>query len=66
MTSHKSSDATLRIEGGDRQALHVSDLPANVVEELGSVAIPEAATAFDHEYSGQAPLTKVQSAGDRC
>jgi hypothetical protein len=47
----------LDIYDGDRKALHVSELPANVIDELGSVAAPNAAAAFDPEYSPASTLT---------
>jgi hypothetical protein len=33
-----------------RAAFHVLELPTDVVNELGSVAIPKAAAKFDREY----------------
>lgn len=33
-----------------KTALHVSELPTEVVAELGNVEIPEAAHEFDGEY----------------
>jgi antitoxin component HigA of HigAB toxin-antitoxin module len=34
----------------EQKASHVSELPANVIDELGGVAIPETAATFNHEY----------------
>jgi len=32
-------------------AIHVSELPADVVKKLGTVAVPAEASAFDLEYN---------------
>jgi len=37
--------------GHDQTAFHVSELPANVVDELGGAAIPETAAKFNREYN---------------
>ena len=43
-----AGDARLREH--EQKAFHVSELPANVIDELGSVAIPTTAASFNHEF----------------
>jgi hypothetical protein len=39
-----------RLRRYEQRAFHVLELPTDVVNELGSVAIPKAAAKFDREY----------------
>ena len=57
ITNHGRDDVVLlgagdyaRLRRYEQKAFHVSELPADIVDELGGVAIPEAATKFDREY----------------
>jgi len=57
ITNHGRDDVVLlgaedyaRLRRYEQKAFHVSELPANVIEELGSVAIPKAAAKFNREY----------------
>lgn len=57
VTNHGRDDVVLigaedyaRLRRYEQKALHVSQLPREVVDELGTVAVPEAAAQFDHEY----------------
>jgi hypothetical protein len=34
----------------EQRVFHVRELPDEVVDELGTVSPPEAASRFDHEY----------------
>jgi DNA-binding phage protein len=43
-----ASDAWVREH--EQKAFHVSELSANVIDELGSVAIPTTAAKFNHEF----------------
>ena len=58
VTNHGRDDVVLigaedyaRLRRYEQKALHVSQLPPEVVDELGTVAIPKAASQFDHEYT---------------
>jgi prevent-host-death family protein len=57
VTNHGRDDVVLigavdyaRLRRYEQKAFHVSQLPADVVNELGTVAIPEAAAQFNDEY----------------
>jgi len=57
ITNHGRDDVVLlgaedyaRLRRYEQKAFHVSELPADIVDELGGVAIPEAAAKFDREY----------------
>jgi prevent-host-death family protein len=57
ITNHGRDDVVLlaaedyaRLRRYEQKAFHVSDLPDEVVDELGTVAPPEAAARFDDEY----------------
>lgn len=57
ITNHGRDDVVLlgaedyaRLRRYEQKAFHVSELPANVIEELGTVAIPKAAAKFNREY----------------
>lgn len=57
VTNHGRDDVVLigaedyaRLRRYEQKALHVSQLPRKVVDELGTVAVPEADAQFDHEY----------------
>ena len=47
-----SADEYKRLRQLDQQAFHAHELPADVVEELGTVPIPEEARQFNDEYNG--------------
>lgn len=57
ITNHGRDDVVLigaedyaRLRRYDQKAFHVSQLPKEVVDELGGVAVPGEAARFDHEY----------------
>jgi prevent-host-death family protein len=57
ITNHGRDDVVLiaaddyaRLRRYDQKAFHVTQLPKEVVDELGTVAIPNAAAKFDSEY----------------
>ena len=57
ITNHGRDDVVLigaedyaRLRRYVQKAFHVSELPKEVVDELGSVAVPGEAARFDHEY----------------
>lgn len=57
VTNHGRDDVVLigaedyaRLRRYEQKPLHVSQLPREVVDELGTVAVPEAASKFDNEY----------------
>jgi prevent-host-death family protein len=57
VTNHGRDDVVLisaedyaRLRRYEQKPLHVSQLPREVVDELGTLAPPEAASQFDHEY----------------
>jgi prevent-host-death family protein len=57
VTNHGRDDVVLigaedyaRLRRYEQKAFHVSQLPKEVVDELGTVAIPKAAAAFNDEY----------------
>jgi len=57
ITNHGRDDVVLlgaddyaRLRRYEQKAFHVSQLPASVIGELGTVQVPEEAEAFDHEY----------------
>lgn len=57
ITNHGRDDVVLlgaedyaRLRRYEQKALHVSELPANVVEELGTIATPKEAAKFNREY----------------
>jgi prevent-host-death family protein len=57
ITNHGRDDVVLigaedyaRLRRYEQKALHVSQLPQGVIDELGTVAIPEEASKFDNEY----------------
>lgn len=45
-----SADEYKRLRQLDQQAFYAHELPAEVIEELGTVPIPEEARKFDEEY----------------
>jgi hypothetical protein len=45
-----AADDYARLCRYEQKAFHVSQLPKEVVDELGTVAIPEAAAQFNDEY----------------
>lgn len=45
-----AADDYARLRRYEQKAFHVTQLPSDVVGELGSVAIPEVAAKFDNEY----------------
>ena len=45
-----AADDYARLRRYEQKAFHVTQLPSDVVDELGSVAIPEVAAKFDNEY----------------
>lgn len=47
-----SADEYKRLRSLEQNAFYAHELPNEVIEELGSVTIPEAASQFDHEYKG--------------
>lgn len=58
ITNHGRDDVVLlgaddyaRLSRYEQKALHVSELPPEVIAELGKAAIPAEASAFDHEYT---------------
>jgi len=57
ITNHGRDDVVLiaaddyaRLRRYEQKAFHVSQLPEEVVDELGRVPVPEAASEFDDEY----------------
>jgi prevent-host-death family protein len=57
ITNHGRDDVVLlgaedyaRLRRYEQKAFHVSELPAGVTDELGTVDVPAEAVAFDHEY----------------
>lgn len=57
ITNHGRDDVVLiaaedyaRLSRYEQKALHVSQLPREVVDELGKVPLPKAAAKFDREY----------------
>lgn len=57
VTNHGRDDVVLigaedyaRLRRYDQKAFHVTQLPKTVVDELGTVPVPEAAAEFDREY----------------
>jgi prevent-host-death family protein len=57
ITNHGRDDVVLigaedyaRLRRYEQKALHVSQLPQGVIDELGTVAVPEEASKFDNEY----------------
>jgi prevent-host-death family protein len=57
ITNHGRDDVVLlgaedyaRLRRYEQKAMHVSELPAAVIDELGSRNISKAAAQFDHEY----------------
>ena len=57
ITNHGRDDVVLlgaedyaRLRRYEQKAFHVSELPAEVIDELGSVAILKAAKKFNREY----------------
>lgn len=57
ITNHGRDDVVLlaaedyaRLRRYEQKAFHVSQLPQDVVDELGTVPLPVAASEFDHEY----------------
>jgi prevent-host-death family protein len=57
ITNHSRDDVVLlgaddyaRLRRYEQKAMHVSELPDNVVEELGTDPMPKAAAKFNHEY----------------
>jgi prevent-host-death family protein len=57
ITNHGRDDVVLigaedyaRLRRYELKAFHVTQLPREVVDELGEVAVPEAASKFDREY----------------
>jgi prevent-host-death family protein len=57
ITNHGRDDVVLiaaedyaRLSRYEQKAFHVTQLPKDVVDELGTVSVPEAASKFDNEY----------------
>ncbi|MGQ0835916.1 MAG: type II toxin-antitoxin system Phd/YefM family antitoxin [Gammaproteobacteria bacterium] len=57
ITNHGRDDVVLlgaedyaRLRRYEQKALHVSQLPKEIIDELGKVQIPKAASKFDREY----------------
>ena len=57
VTNHGRDDVVLiaaedyaRLSRYEQKAFHVSQLPREVVDELGTAPIPKAASKFDREY----------------
>jgi len=57
ITNHGRDDVVLlgaedyaRLRRYEQKAFHVSQLPREVIDELGKVRIPKAASKFDREY----------------
>src|SRR5882724_3796428 len=57
ITNHGRDDVVLlgaddyaRLRRYEQKTFHVSELPADVVNELGTVPVSAEASAFDHEY----------------
>lgn len=57
ITNHGRDDVVLlgaqdyaRLRRYEQKAFHVSELPADVIDELGSVAIPKGSAKFNREY----------------
>lgn len=57
ITNHGRDDVVLigaedyaRLRRFEQEAFHVAQLPREVKDELGTVAVPEAASRFDDEY----------------
>jgi len=58
VTSHGRDDVVLlsieeyqRLRSLDRRAMHVSELPDDVVEALGTIEIPAEAARYNHEMT---------------
>lgn len=45
-----AADDYARLRRYEQKAFHVTQLPNEVIDELGTVAVPEEASQFDHEY----------------
>jgi len=45
-----AADDYARLRRYEQKAFHVSQLPQNVVDGLGTISIPEAASKFNDEY----------------
>jgi prevent-host-death family protein len=45
-----AADDYTQLRRYEQKAFHVTQLPQEIVDELGKVAIPEAAAKFDDEY----------------
>lgn len=45
-----AADDYARLRRYEQKAFHVTQLPKEVIDELGTVAVPEEASQFDHEY----------------
>lgn len=57
ITNHGRDDVVLigaedyaRLRRYEQKAFHVSQLPQEVIDELGTIAVPEEAAKFDTEY----------------
>lgn len=57
ITNHGRDDVVLlaaedyaRLRRYEQKAFHVSQLPQEVIDELGKVQVPKAAAKFDREY----------------
>jgi prevent-host-death family protein len=57
ITNHGRDDVVLlaaddyaRLRRYEQRAFHVSELPADVIDELGRVAIPKSSSKFNREY----------------
>lgn len=57
ITNHGRDDVVLigaddyaRLRRYEQKAFHVTQLPEEVVNELGTVSVSDAASDFDHEY----------------
>ncbi len=48
-----SADEYKRLRSLDQQAFYAHELPEEVMEELGSQAVPDEARQFEHEYKGE-------------
>ena len=48
-----SADEYKRLCEWDQQAFYPDELPKEVIEELGTVSIPEETRQFDHEYPAE-------------
>jgi prevent-host-death family protein len=45
-----AADEYARLKRHEQRAFHVSELPEEVIDELGNTPIAEEAQRFDHEY----------------